>query len=317
MELNKDILDAFSIKPKNIRKSKGLYIIETINEKYTIRTIKSNENFIIQSQKIIKYLEQNNLYTTDKYKLTTDEKPYLTYKGDTYVVSQYLPLKINDFNNSSNLLKTTQELAKFHKSVKITDINIDPSKNLILDFKETLKDIQNIKKRVIKQKNLKDFDLDFLKSSNIYLEKIEQTIENLNTEYYENRFNSTINNHSISHSNIKEENFELFKSDIYINNFTKIAINDQLFDVALLIQRFLKSKVNNSIKFDDVINEYLKQNQISDKDIEIVKTLCLYPKRYVKTITTYYSKNRTFTPTGLYSKLQDEINKLYDDDFYK
>ncbi len=310
MELNREVLDAFSLKPKNIRKSKGLYIIEANNTTYKMRTIKISENQIIKSQKVTDYLEKNNINTTDKYINTTEDKPFYIYNDETYVLSKYLPLKLNDFNNKNNLLQTARTLAKFHHATNITDIDLPPQKTLLDEFSENIKDIKSIKKRVINLKNLKDFDLLFLKSSNTFLEKMEQTSITLNSEKYINLLNSNINNKSICHNNIKEENFELFHNDVYINNFMKIGVNDQLLDIASLVQRYLKVSANVEYIFHDIVNEYSKINQLSNEQIEYLIALCNYPRRYIKTVLSFYSKNRSFTPTGLIHKLEQEIDNL-------
>ncbi len=318
MELNKEVLDAFSLKPKNIRKSKGLYIIEANNTVYKIRTIKISENQIIKSQKITEYLDKHNINTTDRYINTIDEKPFFIYNDETYVLSKYLPLKLNDFNIKSNLLQTVRTLANFHIATKVTEIDLPPHKTLINEFSENIKDLKSIKKRVINQKNLKDFDLLFLKSSNIFLEKIEQTTQILNSEKYIHRLTTNIKNNAICHNNIKEENFELYLNDVYINNFMKIGVNDQLLDLASLVQRYLKVSTDTEQIFYDIVNEYSKINQISDEDLVFLIALCKYPRRYIKTVLAFYSKNRSFAPTGLIHKLEEEIQNLpKSSDFYK
>ncbi len=207
MELNKDVLNAFSIKPKNIKKHKGLYIIDTYENRYIIRTIKSNENFIRESQKIIKYLNKNNINTIDSYKLTTEGEPFYIFNNEIYVVSKYLPLISNDFTNKNNLLNTASFLSKFHKAIEKTDINLVAPKTLLDEYSENISDIKSIKKRVINQKTIKEFDLLFLKSSNMYLEKMIQSYEQLNCDYFKNRLLNSKKNLSISHNNIKEENW--------------------------------------------------------------------------------------------------------------
>ncbi len=308
MELNKEVLDAFSLKPKSTRKIKGLYIIETKTETYKIRTINIDENFILKSQLITNYLEKNNINTTDKYINSVHDNPFFTYRGETYVVSKYLPLKQNNFSEKQSVLNTSIFLSKFHNAVATTNIDIGTNKDILSTFNEDIKNIKNLKKRVIAQKNLKDFDLDFLKSSNMFLDKMIKCVSELNNTYFEERMLKINNNNSICHNNIKEENFEVFRDSIYVNNFMKISVNDQLLDLSSFIQRHLKVRENDEVAFFDIVNAYSKNLSLSDKDVSILKSYCQYPRRYVKTVLTFYSKNRSFAPTGLHSKLLEEIN---------
>lgn len=306
MELNNEILDAFGIKPKNIRKSKGLFIIEANNTTYKLRTVKINETLIEKTQQINKYLLAHNIKTTDQYFNTVDDKPFFTHKDNTYVLSKYLPLKQNNFVQYENLLLTAKTLGNFHKAVKSTDIDIK-TKNTLTSFNDNIKELALIKKRVVAQKNVKDFDLLFLKSSNIYLEKMQQTYDELNTESFMNRLLANNENNTITHNNIKEENFELFKNEIYINNFTKISVNDQLLDLAKLIQRYVKTSENIDISFDTIVSAYSNANTLSDQEYKYLLAFSKYPFRYIKTVLSFYSKNRKFTPTSLLHKLEEEI----------
>lgn len=310
MELSKDVLNAFSIKAKHIRKYKGIYIIETNTDVYKVRTLTIPENKVLESQKIIKYLKNDNLKTTDEYKLSESGKPFYFFRNEMYVVSKYLPLQKNNFAKKDDMIKTTQFLSKFHNSVKTTDIDIYPQKNIIDLYKDNLKNLKNIKKTISKQNNYSEFDLNFIKSIPKYLDLIEETIEIIDTNYFKEKLLQNISKKTISHSNIKEENFEIYKGEIYVNNFTKIDISDQLLDLSFLIQRHLKVKENDELIFHDILNEYSKINTLSHEDVEILKAFVKYPKRYVKTVLTYYSKNRNFTPTGLNNKLNDEISRL-------
>lgn len=316
MELNKEVLNAFSIKPKNIRKFKGIYIVDTNNMSYKIRLLSVSENKIIESQKIVKYLKQHNLKTIDEYKLTDSGMPYFIYRGETYVVSNNLQLRKNDFGKKDDLLKMTNFLASFHKALKTTDIEIYPQKNIINVYKDNLKQLKNIKKRLSKNLNYNDFDMNFIKSSSIYFDLIENTIFNIDTEYYRTRLLVNTSNKTIAHNNIKEENFETYFNEIYVNNFMKIDVSDQLIDIALLIQRHLKVKVSNEVVFYDIINEYLKHANISDEDINIIKAIATFPKKYVKTVLTYYEKNRKWTPTGLFNKLNNEIENQNQNNYF-
>lgn len=316
MELNKDILKAFSIKPKNIRKYKGVYIVDSINTTYKIRVIQLPESKILESQKIIKYLKSKNINTADEYILSESEVPYFIFRNETYVATKYVPLQKRDFSKNGDVLSTASFLSAFHNAVEHTDIEIFPQKNVVLTYKENINKLKSIKKLISKQNNYNEFDLCFIKNYNTFLDLMENTVNEIDNDFYNERLALNNSNKSIAHNNIKEENFEAYKGQIHVSNFTKIDVSDQLLDLSLLIQRHLKVRDNTETCFYDIINEYMKNKALSDEEIKIVKAFSMYPKRYVKTVLAYYDRNRSWTPTSLINKLNEEnenqkINKYF------
>ncbi len=309
MDLHGEVLKGFNLKATNIKKVKGMYVCNTNRGTKIIKVTNQPLKKIEDSQKVAKILKENNINTFDKYDVSNSGLPYFTYRDDVYVCSDYINSEKNDFSCEKSFLEAVEMLAMFHKATKKTDIlrPICISEDLL--YKKNIGKLKNIKKRVTKQNKFSNFDISFIKNYEKYLSDVEKSFDMLSTDYFNKQSMLAEDNRSLLHNLVKGENFINLNNNAYINNFYEIKNNVQIIDLGEMIQRHIKLSNDNFTNFQLVLETYNRINPITIGDAEIVKATVIYPKRFVKTILSYYTKNRTWTPTGLENKLDEELTR--------
>ena len=115
------------------------------------------------------------------------------------------------------------------------------------------------------------------------------------------------------HCGLKEGNIIYKKGRSYIIDWDNMKYLNCIEDIAFFIRRYVRkncyySNKNNIayMKLDDVLNKYSKFISISDYDYVAIKTVLLYPHRFVSTMEDFFKSSKTFLPSGVKNKI-DEI----------
>lgn len=311
-DLNPQVLEQFGIKCKNIVKDKSCYICRTDEgNKLVKRVFDSKESLIFQNE-IKVYLYENGYTNVDMFSSSTSGMPYVSIERDTYVMTDLLEGVELDFKDEKLFLNTVKEMARLHKVG--TEINFKnkiyyESDNLIDKSKKNLVELEIIKKKLKKQKKLLDFDVIFLKNYDYYKGQLEETIKILESSNYIEEKKIAENKNQFCHNLLKEENILLAREEVYIGGFSKAVVGTRLKDVAMLIQRHKKYAEEVAIPIEKIVEVYSLENELSERDLKILKGILKYPQKYMKIINQYYIKKRSWAPSAINNRIERLVNR--------
>jgi thiamine kinase-like enzyme len=213
-----------------------------------------------------------------------------------------------DFLNNANCLKSVSAIGKMHHA----SVSVQPDVPLISQYENGIEKLNKIKRKVSAKKYPSDMDLLFRKTINTAEECAKTAVDILN----KNDFNDT--KAIYIHNSLKEDNIIINNGKVYIIDWDNACVGSPMADLAFFIRRYIRKNAyyshlsdENYISLSEFLTAYKKQNNLGDKEDEILHALLIYPSRYINVMEDIYKKQRCFIPTSLSAKAE-EITKQWE-----
>lgn len=327
-DLPRQVLNAFNISPKKIIKSRLSYICRCDfdkdlkskngkNAKVIQKSLFSEKN-LIQSQEIKHILLQNGFETLDNYFASSQNTPYYKLNTDIYIMKNFVETSETDFSNSAEVKKILKKTAQMHKALANSEIppglcNVTAT-NILNDIMTKRQNLKKTKKICTNKKHLSDFDVLFIKNYTYFQDIADKAINTFMLE--ETKFKNYLNNeflkHTgkfICHSSLKEETVLKLKNDYCITGFENAKSRYYLYDIADILERYIRKHARPLVSFSEFAEEYSSVNTLNETDLNLLKIIMLFPERYIKMCGEVYSKGRSFVPNFLTKKISEIIFK--------
>lgn len=306
------LIQEFNCKPKYIKKLKYMYICYTDKGTKLIKPISNSIENIQFIHKIKQHLKEQDFNNIDFYYTSKNGLPYVINQDITYVMTDYLDFEECNFGKENDILNSIKTIAKFHKfsqnSQKPLDENTIQFLDIKLYFEKKLEALKKLKKIVSKQKNLSDFDVNFIKNYNYFYENAVIAIEILKKYNYNIINKQACKKVMICHNKLKEESLLIAKNNIYISNMEYITIDHFIKDLSSFLIRYIRKHENNPLTLEKILNEYIKINHIDNYLFPILYAMLLFPERYIQTCESFYDRKRSFTPISISSQLENILS---------
>ncbi len=305
-DLNFRVLQGFGVKAKKIIKEKSYYICNTDKGHRVIRKSLDSAQHIVFQHEIKEQLFQRGFTNTDRYKTSVWGHPYFESEGSIYVMTDLANFTEINFSDGKQMLQAVATLAQFHKlanhiTVRGTYFYCDDRN--IEEYNKSTDELNSIRKSLVNQRRLSDFDVLFLKNYKEYQDYIKQATDSLQQTKFRELKKKASENLTICHNRLKEENFLFSGSDLFLTGFSNAGIDLQLFDLCAIIQRYTKYLPEVSLSIGRLLDEYCKYINLTSEHFRIIHGILLYPSQFIKLCKQYYSKKRHFIPTALINRL--------------
>lgn len=308
-EVTSTLVRKFKFKPKYIRKRKYMYICDTDKGTKVIRPVNYTPDKILFVHNIKQHLIKQGFSELDKYYISDEGLPYVINDDILYIMTDYIDLEECDLSDRNHSLKAIELLAKFHKlSQGYNNIDINNIENFDIEniFNKKIDFLVKMKKQVCKQKNLKDFELAFIKNFDYFYKNGVEAIEILNKYRYKELNKIANKNIMICHNKIKEENI-LIGQKSYLTQFENITIDHFIYDLASFIIRYIKKHQEDYLSLEEILITYSKINYIDGNTLPILYALIKFPNRYIDTCKSFFDRRRNFTPISIISDLENVL----------
>jgi CotS family spore coat protein len=305
-DINYKVFKEFGVKPFSLTKERFSYICSTDKG---IKIIKKNaykkDNIIFQHE-VKEYLYNAGLCNTDRFIVSLKGLPFVNLDDNLYTMTELINYRQTNFYDKDDLYKVTKALAKMHKKATYVPFSgkIFYQDNPLASIEKNIADINNIKKRILLQKKLSDFDVFFIKNYDFYKNALENCLNNDYIHTYHDIIKNTKNTNSIIHNLIKEENFMHHNNLVYYTGFSRCKVGYHIIDLCSLIKRYIKKAPNTSCEVYNILNIYSKYNSLNKYDIGILCILLKHPLNFLKVSGLYYSKKRTWAPSSFVNKME-------------
>ncbi|MDR2899067.1 MAG: hypothetical protein LBU94_01995 [Clostridiales bacterium] len=94
--LNASVIRAFNIDARNIKKSKGCYILSHDNDRYVMRKSQEDMETIIFQHELKEGLFKNGFRNTDRF-IESEGLPYVFSEGSFYVLNREIQGREHEF----------------------------------------------------------------------------------------------------------------------------------------------------------------------------------------------------------------------------
>ena len=312
-DLNINVVRGFGIKHKYITKEKSAYICHTDLGKKIIRKVTLDANQILFQHELKKHLHDNGFCHLDMYVLSAQNKPYFEWNQEKYTMTDQIQGKQADFQNKEDFKKVLIGTAQFHKlseNFLYEGQTVSKNDRIHESFDRKIKELALIKKRLRKYTSLSDFDVIFIKHYDYYMELMVRAKDMLAHSAYDQLVAEAKRKNTVCHNVLKEENI-LFnsKGEMVLSHFNDISVDPHIIDLAELIKRYVKILPEDHLSLGEMIEIYSRIQPVSDAELAVLEALLLFPSKFLKICSQYYSKKRSWIPGALNSRMQNLIAK--------
>ncbi len=315
-QLSREVLNAFGKKAEVVKTIQryGSYICKVDDKEVLIKKFKGTEEEILFVYNVKQKLASKGFRSLDTQVLTLSGEPYFLYGDSIYVCTRQVAGEKIDFKNQTNMLFLMAELGRLHKALNSTYIK--SGKELNFNISKDIERFSKLKRQVSKNNKKNDIDFTFLKTYNKYESLINKTIENLEYLDFETYEETAVSLGDICFNSYNENNFIIENNSLTFFDFSNVKVGVQLLDVAELIYKYIKVCEEEKVKpinINYIIDAYKRNNELTSRELLILKAILNYPKKYLGNIFKYYEKKRSFVPTETISKLEKsrELEEVY------
>lgn len=265
----------------------------------------------------------NYIYLLDKdvirYCRNKDNEVITTWNKKNYILLDMIEGREAAFTNPVEISWCTKAIEKLHisskgieKYLKELNIKCKYGSNIINDYIDDLKDIEQMKLLVKKYKYKNEFDSLFLKNVEVMEKQMNKAIELLMKTSYE-KMKKDNRYFYLCHNDLAHHNFIIDNDNVNIIDFDYCNIDLRIKDIYIFINKVIKNLVYEKEAIDSILAAYEKQNdKIDSQEREILNALICYPYDFVEIIKLYYYKQKSWEQEVFIGRLK---NKIELDDF--
>ena len=319
-DLNHQVIRGFGVKAKTVSKHKSFYICNTDRGMMIVKQSVSLSTERIGFQHMVKEtLYAGGFENIDRFQLSIDNEPFFVFDGLAYIMTNYISQRETDFGDTQMLREILKQTALMHKTLADAELSCPddfttPSIIPEEEYKHSVRELSALKKRLSKVGQLSDFDVILLKNYSYYLELLRDWERfSAKSDIYTTQQNA-IKKRYICHNLLKEENIipeQHGKSHtLYITNFSECAIGHYVLDLASIIKRhFRASAPGEHMSIQPLIEGYTRYNPLDVSELELLKSILIFPDKFLNICTQYSQKKRTWVPGTFISRLENLINR--------
>ena len=307
--LSAQVLQGFGVAAKKIKKDKSSFVLTTESGSLTIKKSLDSSAKVSFAHEIKEHLAANGFVYTDRFLPALNGKPYVEYEGDIYVCTQTINLRETSFTDATDVRRAVEYIAQMHRMARGVKVAGAVYRDgALAQLHRDVADMVAIKRRLGTSGSLSDFDVIFLKNYDFYISQMRETLAELECTRFEAYIQAAISEASVVHNRLKEETLLVDADRLCIVNFGAAELGYSMFDLVSVISRYIREKPGCcEMSVYELLEVYDKHSPLRVEDIAITRALLRFPFRFVKLLRAYYSKKRTWTPSAIFSKMQDIV----------
>ena len=310
--LHHSVAMAFGV--SGVLREKGYF--KTADNAKIIRKTKDMPEQIFARHQITEHCINAGYLWMDRYYPAQSEKnaqncPISVFAdGSHYIMTDLIKYREADFSDEDEFLKIVEAVARWHSCARgvslisdLAPVSVTTPAPLTEVFRTQSKVLDDIHKRIRKSSKWSDFDICTLKSYPMYKDRIQRALQLLERTGYLKRYSLAKQKNHICHGALKEDILRVRGNKIYITTLDNVSIDYQLNDLCGLIRR--REKKHKGLKHSRILEAYTREMPLEQEEEVILEAMLLYPLAFVKIITEYYKKKRTWTPVAMSNKIKE------------
>ena len=274
------------VKFKDTEKQRAVFKVTSNNKNYCLKKVYYDEENLLFVYSAMEWLYRNNVMVP-KLLPSIDNNRFIYYKDMLFILTPWVQGEKCNFDSLNDIRLSIKTLAKLHKCSKnFTPISGSTNRvgleNYYLSINKHFNDI-------LETANLASTYKD--KFSKLYLNNLDS---NLSLAKLSLEIASSIDNSNLSislcHGDYVNKNILINNDDVWIIDFDKCKEDYCSHDLAYFLRRLLKRSTTNwnPALTVDIINTYLKVNNLTDSDLKYILAYLAFPQKFWKISRDYY-----------------------------
>lgn len=309
---NEQVYSQYEINILSTYRVKGTTYLECDDGLRIIKAYDYSEKKAEIENEVKKMLLVRGYEYTDMFELNKSGA-YITQNryGNKFVVKKWFTGEECNLLDEEEVKTASSNLAKLH--ILLSECSVDesisdkiPKKNIMQDYNNYNKEMNRVKKYILKKKKKNLLEIEFLNSMDRYYESALIAVEGLKNNHYSEIHEESIKMKKMCHGAYNHHNI-IIGENVAITNYFKVFYGVQIYDLYCFLRKTMEKNEWSREMGDIIINEYNKYINISNKELKILKDLLLYPEKYHKLVNSYYNSQKVWVSGRIQQKLNEII----------
>lgn len=308
-----EISTQFDFEIKSLTPMKGVYLIETSKGKKCLKKINYGTSKLMYIHAAKEHIVKSGFERIDRFNIANKEEvPYAVVNEDIYVVTDWIEGRECDFKKEDDLKLASSNLGKFHLHARHFEQPSDlRQRSDIGKYTSTIERraamLSKMRDMARKKRRKSDFDMMYLSNVEFYQELAKRAIKELSIDSYARVCEDSLRDKVISHHDYTYHNVIISKEqNPHIIDFDYSKSEMQIYDVATLCTKALKRLDWNRKAFTNIIDSYNSSREINKDEINVLKTLLVFPQRFWRIANRYYYKEALWSE-GTFNRKMNSI----------
>ncbi|KMT22828.1 CotS family spore coat protein [Clostridium cylindrosporum] len=311
-----EISTQFDFDIKSLTPMKGVYLAETSKGKKCLKKINYGTSKLMYIHAAKEHIIENGFQNIDRFNIAPrDEVPYALVNDDIYVVTDWIKGSECDFKKRDDLEIASKTLGKFHLHAR----GFEPSEELrqrsgIGKYTTTIEKrasmLLKMREMARKKRRKSDFDMMYLSNVDFYYKLAQRAIKELSIDSYARVCEDSLRDKVLAHHDFAYHNIIIDENEnTHIIDFDYCKSEMQIYDVATLCTKALKRLDWNNESFMSIFNAYNTSREVNKDEINVLKTLLIFPQRFWRVANRYYYKEALWSEGTFNRKMNSIINE--------
>ena len=294
---------------------KGVYLIRTSIGNKCLKKIGYGSQKLMYIYKAKEHIINNGFNRIDRNLLTPAGAPFALVNDDVYVVTEWIDGRECDFRKEDDLELAAKNLAMFHSSARgfMPEEGVRVRNDIgRLPYTMEKRVLTLNKMRDIARKNNKktEFDMLYITNVDFYIKLAQQAMKYLNVDSYYKVCNLALLDNTLCHHDYNYHNILVDKEGLaHIVDFDYCKSEIQVYDLSTLLIKSLK-RLDWDIRYAElVLQSYNSIQEVSKDEINILKTLMLFPQRFWRLANRYYYNEANWGEDVFTKKLREILDE--------
>ena len=303
------LLESYGLSAKNIKRTKGYYIINVGAETFALRKSSERAESLEFRCRVQKKLLDGGFKNIERLHLTVDGKPFVQRDDQRFILTDYVSGTDVNFEDKGDLAMLLAALSDFHdKSKGINDAPAEfLSEHLPTRLRKMGLQLKDFAKRAKGSKNLSEFDMIFLKYYEDYDKCISLALKILTGTKYDHKLAEAHNIGSICHNLLKKDTVTIKGGEIMFTSLSNCMVDHFTTDIVMVLSKYMKYDPQRRIPIMEIIDMYTTNRPQRD-DYAIILARLLMPTAFLCAAAEYYVKKRSWVPSQVTGELMYEVD---------
>ncbi len=321
-----EIFRQYNFKIANIYRARGALLLETDKGVKLFRSIRNSKARIEFENKVLLFLKENGFENIDLYCLNRENQIVSeSSQGDSYVVKDWFRGDECNLKEPSQVKIASANLAKLHKCLKEVTFATErefPGVHMLPEvFLKHNRELKRVKTYIIDKRQKNEFEIRFLSAYDGFFDQAKEAESMLGGMDFTALKNQVKEKGAIVHGSYTYHNIILTQGKVYTTNFDKTDLGLQVYDLYYFMRKVLEKNNWNISLAQMMLSEYMENNQLEKKELELLYILMLYPEKFWKITNFYFNGKKSWVSGRTIQKLslikqQEEQKKLFLQNLY-
>lgn len=257
-------------------------------------------------------LYHNGFTTISRFYSTTEGQPCYTKDGILYVLEELLPATPLAEDGVEAFIQGAEVLGRMHCCAKGVHSEFVPweKERLPGQFEKRHTELAKIKRRIQKQGGYDVIDLLVLRCYEEYMEQTSAAQRYLEQANYIVQVTQAEKEGAFCHNSFKGENLRVgHDGKIFVGGFENCSADVPLMDLAAYLKRYMKKTDGGQAGVIAMMNAYAKNCVLTEKELDLLHALVIYPEKFLRLTNEYYNKRRACVSQAMQERLSSAVDE--------